>query len=43
MDWQTVAAAAIVAVTLATFVIRFFRPGRKSGCAKGCCGKKQSP
>jgi len=40
MDWQTHTAAAIVIVTLVIFIVRFFRPGRKSGCDRGCCGKK---
>ena len=42
IDWQTLAAAGIVAITLTIFLIRLARPKNKSGCAKkGCgCGKK---
>ncbi len=40
IDWQTLAAAGIVLVTLAIFVARLIRPKKKSGCGKDCgCGK----
>jgi hypothetical protein len=40
MDWQTLAAAGVVAVTLTIFLIRLARSPKKSGCGKGCgCGK----
>jgi hypothetical protein len=40
MDWQTYAAAAIVAITLAIFVFRMNRRKKgKPGCGGGCCDK----
>ena len=40
MDWQTITAASIVALTVAVFVFRLARPGKKPGCGRGCgCGK----
>ena len=40
IDWQTLAAAGIVLVTLAIFLVRLIRPKKKSGCGKDCgCGK----
>jgi hypothetical protein len=40
MDWQTIAAAGIVIITLVIFAVRLTRPKKKSGCGSGCdCGK----
>jgi hypothetical protein len=41
MDWQTLTAAGIVALTLVIFLVRLARrPRRKSGCGHDCgCGK----
>ncbi len=44
MDWQTLTAAAIVAITLGIFIARLARPKKKSGCGKDCgCGKSKTP
>ena len=41
MDWQTLTAAGIVAITLTIFLVRLARPKKKTGCGKDCgCGKK---
>lgn len=44
MDWQTLTAAGLVAITLTIFLIRLARPKRKkAGCKQGCgCGKPQA-
>jgi hypothetical protein len=43
MDWQNIAAAAIVVLTLTIFLVRLARPRGKSGCGHRCgCGKKPS-
>ena len=40
-NWQTVAALAIVALTMALFAIRMIRPRKKAGCGGGCgCATK---
>lgn len=40
MDWQTVIAVSIVAVTLVIFVVRLVFAKNKSGCGHDCgCGK----
>ena len=40
MDWQTLAATAIVVLTLVIFLARLARPRRKAGCGHDCgCGK----
>ncbi len=40
MDWQTLTAVGIVAVTLTIFLVRLARPKKSSGCGKGCgCDK----
>jgi hypothetical protein len=39
MDWQTIAAVAIVIITLAIFIRRWLKPKKKSGCSHGCCDK----
>ncbi|MBB5349811.1 hypothetical protein HNR46_000032 [Haloferula luteola] len=41
-DWQSYAAAAIVGITLAILVRRFFAPKKpQGGCGNDCgCGKK---
>jgi preprotein translocase subunit YajC len=44
MDWQTIAAAAIVVVTLVIFVVRISRPKKKSSCGHDCgCDKPNDP
>jgi len=41
MDWQTLAAAGVVLITLTIILVRFARPRKKSGCGHDCgCGKK---
>lgn len=41
MDWQTVIALGIVAVTLVIFMVCSFRPRKNGGCGRNCgCGKK---
>ena len=41
MDWQTITALGIVALTAAAFAYRLFRPAKKSGCGKSCgCGSE---
>lgn len=42
MDWQTLAAVGIVAITVTIFLVRLAKPkGRKNGCGQDCgCGKK---
>jgi hypothetical protein len=43
-DWQTLAAAGVVALTGVIFLVRLARPKKKSDCGKGCgCGKPNSP
>lgn len=43
-DWQTLAAAGIVVITLVVFLVRITRPKKKSGCGKGCgCDKSTLP
>lgn len=40
LDWQTLTAVGIVAITLVVFISRLARPKKKSGCGKDCgCGK----
>lgn len=40
-DWQALAAATVVILTAAVFVIRMARPRGKRGCGGGCgCAKK---
>jgi hypothetical protein len=40
LDWQTLAAAGIVIITLTIFLVRFTHPKKKSGCGNDCgCGK----
>lgn len=40
-EWQSLAAAGIVIVTIAIFAVRFFSPKPKGGCGHDCgCGKK---
>ncbi len=40
IDWQTLAAAGVVIVTLAIFLVSLSRPKKKSGCGHDCgCGK----
>jgi hypothetical protein len=45
MDWQTLAAAAVVVLTLVVFLVRLGRPRRKPGCGNrcGCDSKKHKP
>ncbi len=38
IDWQTLTAAGIVAITLTIFLVRLARPKKKSGCGKQDCG-----
>lgn len=39
-NWQTLAAAGIVLITLTIFLVRLARPKKKSSCGKSCgCGK----
>lgn len=42
MDWQALAAAAIVVLTLVVFLIHLSRPRRKPGCG-GRCGNNRKP
>ena len=35
-NWQTVAALALVAVTLGVFVLRLLRRPKRGGCGAGC-------
>jgi hypothetical protein len=38
--WQSLTAAGIVIFTLLIFMVRLFRPQKKSGCGNDCgCGK----
>jgi hypothetical protein len=40
-EWQSLAAAGIVILTMAIFLVRMLRPRPKDGCGHGCgCGKK---
>ena len=40
MDWQSIAAVLVVALTLAVFLLRMARPRPKSRCGRRCaCGK----
>ncbi|MCW0219750.1 MAG: FeoB-associated Cys-rich membrane protein [Prosthecobacter sp.] len=41
-DWQSWAALGVVAVTLAIFLIRNLKSGKKSGCG-GACGCSYKP
>jgi hypothetical protein len=44
LDPQSYLALACVALTVAAFAYRLFRPVKKSGCGKGCgCGKDKTP
>ena len=41
MDWQTLTAIGIVALTLVIFLVRLARPKKRGGCGHDCgCGKK---
>jgi hypothetical protein len=42
MDWQTLAAAGIVVLTLTVFLVRLARPRGRSGCDHGCGCDKNS-
>ena len=40
MNWQSIAAIAIVLVTVTLFIVRAMRPPKKPGCGGGCgCGR----
>lgn len=42
LEWQTVAALAVVAITVTIFLLRLARP-KKGGCGHNCgCGKTSS-
>ena len=45
MDWQTLVAGLVVAITLLVFLVRLARPGpRGRGCGSHCgCGKQKQP
>jgi hypothetical protein len=40
-EWQTLAAGAVVAITVLVFLIRLSRPRKSGGCGGNCgCGKR---
>jgi hypothetical protein len=44
LEWQTVAALAIVAITFTIFLVRITKPKAKGNCGHGCgCGKTNDP
>lgn len=40
LDFQSHLALGVVALTVAAFAYRLFRPAKKSGCGGGCCSGK---
>lgn len=44
LEWQTVAALAVVAITFTIFLVRITRPTSKRDCGHGCgCSKTPDP
>jgi hypothetical protein len=42
LDLQSYLALGVVALTVAAFTYRLFRPKKKSGCGKSCgCGREE--